>query len=86
MNRRLFLQSLGISFALPHLEIFGSETKSSAIKRVGVVYVPNGINMSQWTPNNVGVVNMLPSTLMPLKRHMDVTQIISGLTHDKSKT
>jgi len=85
MNRRLFLQSLGISFALPHLEIFGSETKSSAIKRVGVVYVPNGINMSQWTPNNVGVVNTLPSTLMPLKRHMDVTQIISGLTHDKAR-
>lgn len=85
MNRRLFLQSLGITFALPQLEIFGSEVNSPAIKRVGIVYVPNGINMHQWTPKNVGMIDSLPSTLSPLNRHMDVTQIISGLTHDKAR-
>ena len=85
MHRRLFLQSLGITFALPQLEIFGSDVNSASIKRVGVVYVPNGINMHQWTPSNVGVIDSLPSTLSPLTRHMDVTQVISGLTHDKAR-
>ena len=41
MNRRQFIGALGAGFALPGLECFGNV--SNNIKRLGVVYVPNGI-------------------------------------------
>ena len=83
MNRRQFIGSLGLTFALPQLEVFGSTTTD--IKRLAVVYVPNGINMSHWTPNGYGDIIDIPNTLSPLQDHLKETQVISGLTHDKAR-
>ena len=83
MNRRQFVGSLGLTFALPQLECFGNVTNE--IKRLAVVYVPNGINMEHWTPKNYGDVIDIPNTLSPLENHLNETQIISGLTHDKAR-
>ena len=83
MNRRRFIGSLGLSLVLPSLETFAEETES--IKRLGVVYVPNGINMHHWTPEEYGKVSLLPRILEPMNRHLDVAQVISGLTHDKAR-
>ena len=77
MNRRQFVGSLGLTFALPQLECFGNVTNE--IKRLAVVYVPNGINMEHWTPKNYGDVIDIPNTLSPLENHLNETQIISGL-------
>lgn len=85
MNRRNFLKSsLGVSLVLPSLETFASNS-SQDIKRLGVVYVPNGINMQHWTPTENGNLTQLPRILSPMTRHLDVSQIISGLTHDKAR-
>lgn len=81
-SRRAFLGSLGLSFALPHLECFGNQ---SDIKRFAAVYVPNGINMHHWTPKYYGDLIDLPNILSPMQDHLDCTQIISGLTHDKAR-
>ena len=83
MNRRQFIGSLGLTFALPQLEVFGSP--ATDIKRLAVVYVPNGINMSHWTPNGYGDIIDIPNTLSPLQDHLKETQVISGLTHDKAR-
>ena len=83
MNRRKFIGSLGLSMALPNLECFGG-TKDN-IKRLAVVYVPNGINMHHWTPNGYGDIIDIPNTLSPLEAHLKETQVISGLTHDKAR-
>ena len=83
MNRRKFIGSLGLSMALPNLECFGG-TKDN-IKRLAVVYVPNGINMHHWTPNGYGDIIDIPNTLTPLEAHLKETQVISGLTHDKAR-
>ena len=83
MNRRKFVGSLGLSLALPNLECFGSIKKD--IKRFAAVYVPNGINMHHWTPSYYGELNGLPNILSPMQDHIDNTQIISGLTHDKAR-
>ena len=83
MNRRKFVGSLGLSLALPNLECFGSTKKD--IKRFAAVYVPNGINMHHWTPSYYGELNGLPNILSPMQDHIDNTQIISGLTHDKAR-
>ena len=83
MNRRAFVGTLGLSFALPQLECFGSVTND--IKRLAVVYVPNGINMHHWTPNGYGDIIDIPNTLSPMEDHLKQTQVISGLTHDKAR-
>lgn len=83
MNRRRFIGSLGLSLFLPSLETFAEESES--IKRLGVVYVPNGINMHHWTPEEYGKVSLLPRILEPMNRHLDVAQVVSGLTHDKAR-
>lgn len=83
MNRRRFIGSLGLSLVLPSLETFAEESES--VKRLGVVYVPNGINMHHWTPEEYGKVSLLPRILEPMNRHLDVSQVISGLTHDKAR-
>ena len=83
MNRRKFVGSLGLSLALPSLECFGSAKKD--VKRFAAVYVPNGINMHHWTPSYYGDLGDLPNILSPMQDHIDCTQIISGLTHDKAR-
>ena len=83
MNRRKFVGSLGLSLALPSLECFGVVPKN--IKRFATVYVPNGINMHHWTPSNYGELTSLPDILSPMQDHINHTQIISGLTHDKAR-
>jgi len=83
MNRRNFIKGIGVSLALPSLETFADNTES--INRFGVVYVPNGINMHHWTPQTTGDIKSLPRILNPLEKHLDVTQIVSGLTHDKAR-
>lgn len=83
MNRRKFVGSLGLSLALPSLECFGNIKKD--IKRFAAIYVPNGINMHHWTPGYYGDLSDLPNILSPMQDHIDSTQIISGLTHDKAR-
>ncbi len=83
MNRRSFIGSLGLTLSLPHLECFGSITNN--IKRLAVVYVPNGINMHHWTPKQYGRVIDIPNSLSPMEDHLDQSLVISGLTHDKAR-
>ena len=83
MNRRKFIGALGLSMALPNLECFGNVEKD--IKRFAAVYVPNGINMHHWTPDYYGKLIGLTDTLSPMIDHINDTQIISGLTHDKAR-
>ena len=54
--RRTVLRGLGASLALPLLDsmvpamVAAAETAAKPVKRLGVVYVPNGMVMKQWTP------------------------------------
>ena len=56
--RRMVLRGLGASLALPLLDgmvpAFASTRGAAPIKRLGVVYVPNGMMMPDWTPEVVG--------------------------------
>ena len=55
-------------------------------KRMAFVYVPNGANMADWTPNAVGENFELPYILEPLKGVQKNFQVLSGLTHDKGRS
>ncbi len=53
--------------------------------RVGFVYVPNGANMADWTPKQVGGDFELPYILEPLASVKSDFCVFSGLTHDKAR-
>jgi hypothetical protein len=91
LSRRTVLKGLGVSLGLPWLEAMlplsaqGSPTVVAAPKRMAFFYVPNGVNMGEWTPKAEGKLTQLSGVLEPLKNVQDYVQVLSGLTCDKAR-
>src|ERR1700675_2563467 len=87
LPRLTFLRGLGASLALPLLDSMVpaftalSATAAKPIKRLGIVYVPNGVFMSGWTPEGSGEVLEMPSTLRPLAAFRERMLVVSGLAN-----
>jgi len=90
INRRTVLRGVGTAMALPWLEAMspaadlagtasrGSQEGESA-KRLAFLYVPNGVHMQAWTPEQVGSIFTLPSILQPLEPFQNDLLVLSGL-------
>jgi hypothetical protein len=94
--RRTFLKGLGTAVALPMLDVMlpGLARAGQAAaagpagglpKRLGFFFVPNGINMTDWTPKEEGSQFALPSILEPLQPLQKDIVVFSGLAHDKGR-
>ncbi len=94
MSRRTVLRGLGATIALPLLEAMLPRTASAASSlkalpktgfkatpRVIYCYVPNGVNIFQWTPKDAGAGYTLSPTLEVLKEHRSNFTVLSGLSH-----
>ena len=85
LPRRTVLRGLGASLALPLLDgmvpAFAALRKTAAapVKRLGVVYVPNGMMMNHWTPRTEGAGFDLPAILEPLQPFRRHIQVLSGM-------
>jgi len=81
--RRTFLRGMGAAVALPFLDAtvpaFASAPK--AVKRLGIVYVPNGMNMAEWRPTAKGRGFDLPSTLQPLAPYKERLLVLSHMSN-----
>ena len=80
--RRAMLRGFGAALALPMLDAMipaMANTAPKPIKRLGIVYVPNGMRMDHWTPSTVGDGFKFPSILKPMEPFREQLQIISGL-------
>lgn len=95
LSRRTMLRGLGTAIALPVLDsmiptrLYSAEAKAAAKavaapKRVAWMYVPNGIDMQNWTPAVEGAAYELTPTLQPLAAFRDRFSVISGLVCDKA--
>src|SRR5688572_17194335 len=88
--RRTFLKGLGATIALPVLDAmvpvkaFG-KTASASPLRLGVIFVPNGAHMQDWTPATYGADFELPRILKPLQPVKNDLLVLTGLTHDKGR-
>ena len=89
LSRRTFLRGAGVTLALPMLDsmvpAFGAAhaTASQAVRRLGIVYVPNGLFMPNWTPAvEDGALEITP-TLQPLARFKDKMVMVSGLCSEE---
>ena len=93
--RRRFLRGLGTAMALPMFEAMVPFTKLLAAgpstatgnlpRRAAFIFVPNGANMSDWTPKAVGDDFELPLILEPLKSVQKDLQVLTGLTQDHAR-
>ncbi|MBI4582893.1 MAG: DUF1552 domain-containing protein [Planctomycetes bacterium] len=91
LPRRTFLRGLGTALALPFLEamlparLFAGEVRKRFPRRLAFLYVPNGINMADWTPAAAGPLGRLPRILKPLDPFQADLLVLSGLTQDKAR-
>ena len=87
LSRRTLLKGFGTTLALPLLDAMApalsAETKTAAkmVPRLGVVYVPNGIFMSKWTPaGNEPALEVTP-ILEPMAKFRGRLLMLSGLNN-----
>src|SRR5258708_1338822 len=92
LNRRTLLKGVGAAIALPFLEgmlprgILAASTQvAKAPLRMAFVYVPNGLNMENFTPAEVGSDYKLTPLLSKLAEHKNDFSVLSGLTADKAR-
>lgn len=92
ISRRTMLRGVGTAIALPWLESLGfaappagSAAASGVPKRLAFVYVPNGVNMTEWTQAETGKLAKLTGTLSPLDPFKDHVNVIGGMTLDKGR-
>jgi len=87
LPRRTFLRGLGATVALPLLDgmipalTALRATAAEPVRRLGIVYVPNGIYMQHWTPDEDGHGFALPSTMEPLAPYRDQMLVLTGLSN-----
>ncbi len=85
--RRAFLRGIGATLALPLLDgmvpAFAGALDQAAkpVRRLGFVYVPNGIIMDKWTPATEGAAFELTPILEPLAPFRENILVLSGLDH-----
>jgi hypothetical protein len=91
IGRRTMLRGMGVALGLPWLEamIPSSARAASALPkspvRLAVLYMPNGVNVSKWTPAGSGHNYALSPTLEPLSAFKDRMVVVSNLFNAGSK-
>ena len=85
LPRRTVLRGLGVSLALPLLDCMIPaltplvKTAAAPIKRLGIVYFPNGMEMNRWTPKTTGSAFEFTPILKPLEPYRDRLLVLGGL-------
>jgi hypothetical protein len=86
--RRTILRGLGAAVALPLLDGMVpaltalTQTAARPIKRFGVVYLPNGVVIENWTPAAEGAGFEFSPILKPLEPFRSRMLVLSGLTQN----
>lgn len=90
LPRRTFLRGMGTALALPLLDgmvpAFAASRSATGRSpaRLGIVYVPNGIWMQNWTPKHADLSQGLPTTLEPFAGFHDRMVVVTGLSNKQA--
>ncbi len=94
LPRRTVLRGLGAAVSLPLLDAMVpalsamTTTAVDPIRRLGFLYVPNGVAMTDavnhWTPDGVGTDFTLSPILKPLESLQEHVVVVSGLSHKEA--
>jgi hypothetical protein len=91
ISRRTVLRGIGTAVALPLLDAMVPaltaqvNTPAKAIRRLGVVYHPNGVIYENWLPTGVGRTFELSRTLAPLAPFRDQLIVVTGLSSHQAE-
>ena len=87
LPRRTFLRGVGATLALPLLDgmvpAFTQSrlTAAAPVRRLGIVYVPNGVLMDEWTPDKTGTEFELKSAMRSLAPYREQLTVVTGLAN-----
>jgi hypothetical protein len=90
LSRRTVLRGLGTTLALPLLDSMVpaltavGKTAAKPVKRLSILYTPNGMTMQAWTPATEGAFELTP-ILAPLASYRDRLLVLSGLNDEAGK-
>jgi hypothetical protein len=90
LPRRTFLHGMGAALALPFLDamvpaLSAAAKRTGAPRRLGFVYIPNGVNWMKWTPEaGAGALTLSP-TLQPLEKFRDHLVVLSQLNSEPAE-
>src|ERR1700752_5493735 len=85
ISRRTILRGLGATVALPLLDAMipaltaSQNTPAKAVRRLAVVYHPNGVGYESWLPKGAGAEFEFSRVLAPLAPFRNRTIVITGL-------
>ena len=88
ISRRTILRGVGATVALPLLDAMipaltaAANTPAKAVRRLGVVYHPNGVIYDKWLPKGVGADFELSPTLAGLQPFKDKLIVVTNLYMD----
>ena len=88
LPRRTVLRGIGATLALPLLDSMvpaltaTAQTPAKAPLRFGVIYVPNGMVMQEWTPAEEGAAFAFRAAMQPLEPFRDRITVLSGLANN----
>lgn len=87
--RRTILRGLGTAMSLPLLEAMLpltalAQSVRPKTTRMAFMFVPNGIDMANWTPTYEGSLGVLPPILEPLGDLKSKINILTGLTQQNA--
>ena len=87
LPRRTFLRGVGATLALPFLDAMVPAASTVArmatapARRLGFIYIPNGVNQDQWVPTSTGRSFEFSPILSPLEALREQVLVLSGLAH-----
>src|SRR5579862_3402997 len=89
ISRRTVLRAAGTVVALPLLDsmipAFAPAAATKPVRRLGVVYHPNGVIYDQWLPTGAGTDFELSPTLKGLEPFKDQLIVVTGLFSDQAE-
>ena len=91
ISRRTVLRGLGTVVALPLLDAMipaltaAANTPAKAVRRLAVIYHPNGVIYDKWLPKGAGADFEFSPTLAGLAPFRDQLTIITGLFSDQAE-
>src|SRR6202453_2959367 len=89
ISRRTILRGAGTAVALPLLDsmipAFAPAATTAPVRRLGVVYHPNGVIYDKWLPTGAGSEFELSPTLKGLEPFKDKLIVVTGLFSDQAE-
>ena len=90
ISRRTILRGVGAAVALPLLEgmlprFASAQVAPKKAVRMAFLFVPNGVDMANWTPTAEGAGYVLPEILQPLQNLRGSFNVLTGLAQNNAR-